>query len=72
MKSWMRNTISKFYSVVSRPVAATRDALAERLQSVRKTACLLYNRMLENTGYVRKKLKEIMKNETKEEKSNMI
>ena len=32
MTSWMRNTISKLYNAVSAPVAATRDALAERLQ----------------------------------------
>ena len=34
----MRNTISKLYNAVSAPVAATRDALAERLQSVHETA----------------------------------
>ena len=31
MNSWMRNTTSKLYNSVSAPVAATRDALAERL-----------------------------------------
>ena len=49
----MRNTISKLYNAVSAPVAATRDALAERLQSVRETASLLYNRMMENIEYGR-------------------
>ena len=33
------------------PVAATRDALTERLQSVRDATSLLYNRMMENMGY---------------------
>ena len=35
--NYLRDTISKLYEVVSTPVAATRDALAERLQSVRNT-----------------------------------
>ena len=39
--------------VLSAPVVATRDALAERLQSIRETASLLYNRMMENMGYGR-------------------
>ena len=34
----MRNQLAKLYYTVSAPVAATRDALAERLQSVRETA----------------------------------
>ena len=52
MNSFLRNTISKLYNVVSAPVAATRDALTERLQSIRNTASLLYNRMMENmVGY---------------------
>ena len=33
MTSWMRNTISKLYNAISGPVAAIRDALAERLRS---------------------------------------
>ena len=41
--SWFRNTITDLYNAVSAPVAATRDALSERLQSVRDTASLLYN-----------------------------
>ena len=48
INSFLRNTISKLYNTVSAPVAATRDALAERLQSVRDTTSLLYNRMMEN------------------------
>ena len=63
----MRNTISKLYNAVSAPVAATRDALAERLQSVRETASLLYNRMMENMGYGRERLKDIVEKEAEEE-----
>ena len=51
MNLFLRNAISKLYNAVSAPVAATRDALAERLQSVSDTASLLYNRMMENMGY---------------------
>ena len=40
MNTFLRNTISKLYNSVSAPVAATRDALAERLQDVR--VLLLY------------------------------
>ena len=38
--SWMRNQITNLYNAVSASVAATRDALAERLQNIRKTASL--------------------------------
>ena len=51
MNTFSRNTISKLYNAALVPVAATRDALAERLQDVRETASLLYNRMMENMGY---------------------
>ena len=44
----MKNQLTKLYNAVSAPVTATRDALAERLQNVRDTASLLYNRMIEN------------------------
>ena len=67
MSSFLRNKISKLYNPVSAPVAATRNALAERLQSVRETASLLYNRMMENMGYGRERLKDIVKKETEEE-----
>ena len=40
MNLFLRNSISKLYNAES-PVAATRDALAERPQSVRDTASLL-------------------------------
>ena len=42
------------------PVTATRDALAERLQSVRETTFLLYNKMMENMGYGEERLKDIV------------
>ena len=48
-------------------MAATRDALAERLQSVRETASLLYNRMVENMGCGQETLKDIVEKEAEEE-----
>ena len=51
MNTFLRNTISRLYNAMSAPVAATRDAFAGRLQNVRETASLLYNRMMENMGY---------------------
>ena len=59
----MRNQLTKLYNAVSAPVAAIRDALAERLQSVRETAFLFYNRMVENIGYDQEKLKDIVEKE---------
>ena len=67
MNTFLRNTVSKLYNAVSAPVTATRDALAERLQSVRDTAPLLYNRMMENMGYGRERLKDIVEKEAEEE-----
>ena len=49
--SWFRNTITDLYNAVSAPVAATRDALSERLQSVRDTVTLLYERAKQKLGY---------------------
>ena len=66
MNTFSRNTISKLYNAVSVPVAATQDALAERLQGVRETASLLYNRMMENMGY-QERLKDIVEKEAEEE-----
>ena len=60
MTSWMRNELTKLFNAVSAPVTATRDALAERLESVRETASLFYNRMVENMGYEQDKLKDIV------------
>ena len=49
--SWFRNQITDLYNAVSAPVAATRDALSERLQSVRDTVTLLYERAKQKLGY---------------------
>ena len=38
----MKNQIIDLYNAASAPVSASRDALSERLQSVRDTATLLY------------------------------
>ena len=67
MNTFLRNTISKLYNAVSAPVAATRDALAKRLQGVRETASLLYNKMIENMGYGRERLKDIVEKEAEGE-----
>ena len=67
MTSWVRNQLTKLCNAVSAPVAAIRDALAERLQSVRETASLLYNRMVENMGYGLERLKDIVEKEAEEE-----
>ena len=67
MTSWMRNQLTKLYITVSTPVAATRDALTERLQSVRETAFLLYNRIVENMGHGQDTLKDIVEKEAEEE-----
>ena len=41
MTSWLRNERANLYDGVSAPVTATQDALAERLENVRETACIL-------------------------------
>ena len=51
MNTFLRNTISKLYNTVSAPVAVTRYALEERLQSIHDTISLLYNRMMDNIEY---------------------
>ena len=56
----------KLYNAVSALVAATRDALEERLQSVRETASFSYNRLMENMGYGRERLKAIVGKEAEE------
>ena len=63
----MENHLTKLYNAVSAPVAATRDALAERLLSVGETASLLYNRMVENMRYGQERLKDIVEKEAEEE-----
>ena len=56
----MKNQITNLYNAISAPVAATRDALAERLESVRETASLLYKGMMNNIEYGRERLKDIV------------
>ena len=53
----------KLYDAVSAPVAATRDALAERLKSVHDTVTLLYKRTKEKLGHGGETLKEIVEDE---------
>ena len=49
-------------------MAATRDAFAERLPSVRDITSLLYNRMMENIGYgQQERLKDIVEKEEEEQ-----
>ena len=72
MNTFLRNTISKLLNAVSAPVAATWDALAERLQSIRDTASLLYNSMMENMGYGRERLKDIVEKEAEEEENQQL
>ena len=68
MNTFFRNTISKLYNAVSAPVTATRETRTERLQSVRDTASLLYNKMMENMGYgQQERLKDIIEKEAEEE-----
>ena len=67
MTSWMRNQLEKLYNAVSAPVAATRDPLAKRLQSIRETASLLYNRMIDNIEYGLERLKDIVEKVAREE-----
>ena len=46
---------------------ATRDALAERLRSVRETTSLLYSRMMANIKYGLQRLKNIVEKEAEGE-----
>ena len=63
----MRNQLTKLYNAVPAPVPGTRDALTGRLQGIRDTPSLLFNRMMENKGYGQQKpLKDIVKKEAKE------
>ena len=68
MNTFLWNIISKLYNAVSAPVTATRDALAERLQSERETTSWLYNRMMENMRYEQQeRLKDIVEKVAEEE-----
>ena len=66
MNTFLRNAILKLHKAVSAPVTATRKALAERLWSVRDTASLFYNKMMENMGYGQERLKDIEEKEAEE------
>ena len=66
MNTFLRNAILRLCNAVSAPVAATRDALAKKRQSVRYSASLLYNRMVENMGYRQETLKDIVEKEAEE------
>lgn len=59
--------ISRLYDAVSASIVVTRDALAERLTSVRETSSLLYNKMMGNIEYGREILKDIIEKEPREE-----
>ena len=59
--------MAKLYKAVSATVAATRDALTKRLQSIRETASLLYNKMMDNIRYGRQRLKDIVEEKRREE-----
>ena len=64
MTSWIKNQLTKLCNAVSAPMAATPT---ERLQRVCDTASLLYNRMVDNMGYGRETLKDIVEKEAEEE-----
>ena len=67
MSSWMRSHLAKLYNAVSALVATTHDALMERLQSIRETASLIYNRMMENINMDGRDWKTLWKKKTREE-----
>ena len=64
MNSWTRNQLAKLYNALSAPLAATRDALVEKLESICETAGLLYTKMMDNMGYG-ERLKDIVEKEAK-------
>lgn len=68
MTSWMRNHIENLYNFVSTPMAATRDAFTERLQSIRGTVSLLYNRVIDNVGWGDRLKEKKEENQKKKEK----
>ena len=64
---WMKNELTKLYNAVSASVAATRDALTERMKNVRENTSLLYNIKMDNMGYGQEKLQDIVEKEAEEE-----
>lgn len=68
----MKNQTKNLHNFMSAPVAETPDAsVAERLKSVCKTASLLYNRVMDNIGHGRRRLKDILEKEAREEVENI-
>ena len=63
----MRNTISKLYNAVSAPVTSIQHALAEKIQSARDTAYLLYQKTKVKLGY-RHTRKDTMEDKAEKEK----
>ena len=59
--SWFQNMITDLY-----------NALPSRLESVRETATLLYERVIDNIRYGQETLKNIVKNAAKEEKGKRV
>ena len=55
MSTFLGNTISK---TISAPATATKDALAEKLQSVSETASLSYSKMMDDIGCGQERLKD--------------
>ena len=64
---WMKNELTKLYNAVSASVAATRDALTERMKNVRENTSLLYNIKMDNRVYGQEKLQDIVEKEAEEE-----
>ena len=64
---WMKNELTKLYNAVSASVAATRDAITERMKNVRENTSLLYNIKMDNMGYGQEKLQDIVEKEAEEE-----
>ena len=64
---WMKNELTKLYNAVSASVAATRDALTERMKNVLENTSLLYNIKMDNMGYGQEKLQDIVEKEAEEE-----
>ena len=66
MNAFFRKTITSLYNTVTAPIAATRDALTKRLQSVRETASLLYEKAKTKLGYGQKNtLKAVVEKEAR-------
>ena len=56
-----------YITLFSAPVIATQEALAGRMQSVRETASLLHNRMIDNIRYGEERLNDIIEKKAREE-----